>query len=122
MILTNDVVLSQQARTFQLQTDADALLGGNTAARQQERDRLRDEIRQLFDPIKDERAGIVLTFGTAPSPAEGGQLSQEINQLLKSTMPDVFGNAVMRDFHSIEANRQLRGLIEFEVYVIIGGR
>jgi hypothetical protein len=97
------------------------LLSTDSDVRAQERDRLRSVIRQRFASLRGQRAGIVLTFGSAPLPSEGGQLSREVNQLLRETLPDIFGDAVTRDFHRIEGDPQQRGLVEVEVYVIIEG-
>ncbi len=119
VIKTNEVVLSKQAVSFTLVTDANALLGPDGAAKDQERARLRGEIRQQLASLQQKRAGIVLTFGTAPVPAQGGQLSQEVNALLQDAMPNVFGGAVMRSFHHIANNR---GVVDIEVYTIVEGQ
>lgn len=118
---SQDTVLSQDVVEFRIVADVDALLGGDAATRAQERDRLRDVIRQQLASLATQRAGIVLTFGTAPSPAEGGRLSQEMNALLQDTMPATFTGAVMRDFHNI-ADVSQRGVVEIEVYVIVQGQ
>ncbi len=120
-ISVNERVLSQQPVTIRLDTNADALLGTNNTARNREQQRLRDVIRREFAGIQGQRAGIVLTFGFAPTPAEGGRLSEAVNDLLRDTLPDTFGGAVMRDFHRIEGNTNLRGVVEVEVYVVAGG-
>ncbi|NJP04184.1 MAG: hypothetical protein HC837_00420 [Chloroflexaceae bacterium] len=116
---TNDPTLSQQALEFRLVANVDALLGTDTTQRNREQDRLRDAIRQQFAGLRGQRAGIVLTFGLAPTPAEGGRLSREINELLQDTLPDIFGGAVMRDFHNIQGDPALRGTVEMEVYVLV---
>jgi hypothetical protein len=72
--------------------------------------------------LQNQKAGIVLTFGTAPNPTEGENLSREINALLQETLPDTFGDSVMRDYHIIEGNSSLRGVVEIEVYVIYESR
>jgi hypothetical protein len=82
--------------------------------------RLQNQIQRQFGNLQGKRAGIVLTFGVAPTPAEGGRLSQAVNALLQDTLPDVFGDAVMRDFHRIEGDSQLRGVVEVELYLIAG--
>jgi hypothetical protein len=115
------VVLSQEAITFRLDTNADALIGSDAELKRQEQERLRTVIRQQFAGLQGQRAGIVLTFGYAPLPYEGGRLSQEVNALLKETLPDVFGDAVTRDFHTIEGDPDLRGVVEVEVFVIVEG-
>jgi hypothetical protein len=122
MMGEGDVVLSQQALEFKLDTDVDALLGEDDDLRAQERDRLRGEIRQKLSVLQNRRAGIVLTFGTSLTPEEGGRLSEETNDLLADTMPSTFEDAVMRDFHIIESNPELRGVVEIEIYVIYQSR
>jgi hypothetical protein len=119
-ISVNERVLSRQPVIVRLTTNADALLGPDGPAKEQEQDRLRDVIRQQFAGIQGQQAGIVLTFGFAPTPFEGGRLSQEVNALLQDTLPDIFGGAVMRDFHRIEADRSLRGVVEIETYPFAG--
>lgn len=116
---SQDVVLAQEVLEFQIVTNPDALLSSNADTRTQEQDRLRDEIRQQLSQIRNQKAGIVLSFGTAPTPYEGGLLSQEVNELLKDAMPDTFDGAVMRDFHNIEGDSSLRGVVELEIYVIV---
>ncbi len=114
-------VLSQQPTTIRFATDIDALIGTDGTARTREQERLRDVIRREFGGLQGQRAGIVLTFGFAPSPADGGRLSREVNALLRSTLPDIFGEAVFRNFHRIEGDPQLRGVVEVEIYLIAGG-
>jgi hypothetical protein len=114
-------VLSQEKLEFSIDTNPDALLSSDATIQQREKDRLRDELRRKLASLQNQRAGIVLTFGVAPTPYEGGQLAQEVNELLRTNFPDIFGRAVLRDFHNIEGDTRLRGRVEFEVYLIIGG-
>ncbi len=110
------LILSQEPLEFAFETDIDALLSSSDSVREAEEERLREEIEDVFAPLKGKRAGMVLTFGVSPEPSQGGRLSKAINPLLKDTLPDIFGDAVMRNFHNIDG---ARGMVEVEVYVVV---
>ncbi len=103
-----------------LETDADNLLGPGGAVKNAERDRVRAQIRDGFEVYAPERAGVVLTFGTSPQPTEGNRLAAEVNRLLLEEYPDVFGSAVLRNYHTINRDTSQRGKVEVEVYFLLG--
>lgn len=115
---------SDDAALFKV--DADKLLRGNAAAREQERERIRAYLHLIFDPLVGKRkAGFVLTFGTSPDGAEGNQLALEVNKLLieEPTQPGqpslklLFGGAIFRNYHILAENQPARrGDIEMEIY------
>lgn len=115
---------SDDAALFKV--DADKLLKGNAAAREQERERIRAYLHGVFDPLVGKRkAGFVLTFGTSPDGAEGNQLALEVNKLLieDPTLPGqpslklLFGGAIFRNYHILAENQPTRrGDIEMEIY------
>jgi hypothetical protein len=113
------VELSQEPITVTLRTDADVLLGVGGPAKNAERERVRAQIRDGFEAYSSERAGIVLTFGTSPQPAEGNRLAAEVNRLLLEEYPQVFGSAVLRDYHLIDRSPSVRGVVDVEVYFLI---
>lgn len=115
---TPAVQLGSEPVTIVLTTDADVLLGPNGAAKTAERNRVRQQIRQEFSPYSSQRAGIALTFGTSPQPAEGNRLAAEVNRLLLEELPDMFDVSVLRDYHIINADRSQRGRVEMEVYFL----
>jgi hypothetical protein len=115
---TPAVQLGSDPVTIVLATDADVLLGPNGAAKTAERNKVRQEIRKEFSPYSSQRAGIALTFGTSPQPAEGNRLAAEVNRLLLEELPDMFDVSVLRDYHIINADRSQRGRVEVEVYFL----
>jgi hypothetical protein len=119
LIVSQGPVLSQEAREFRIRTNADALLSSSATVREREEDRLRDELQQELADLKGQRAGIVLTFGIAPTPYEGGRLAREFNRILQDEFPDTFGSSVLRSFHNIEGDASQRGVVEFEVYILV---
>lgn len=102
-----------------LDTDADVLLGPSGPAKSVEQDWVRGQISQEFREYASERAGVVLTFGNSPQPAEGNRLAAEVNSLLLEEFPDVFGSAILRDYHVINRDTSQRGIVEVEVYFLI---
>jgi hypothetical protein len=102
-----------------LDTDADVLLGPGGPSKSAEQDWVRGQIRQEFRDHASQRAGVVLTFGTSPQPAEGNRLAAELNRLLLEEFPDVFGPAILRNYHVINRDTSQRGIVEVEVYFLI---
>lgn len=96
--------------------DSDALRAGQS-----------DEIARVIALIQQAaaetglagRAGIVLTFGHAPVPGEGGEIAASVNQLLTQALPGVFEGAALREFHYIDAAPGRRGEVTIEVYVFV---
>jgi hypothetical protein len=113
------VELSNEPVTVVLDTDADVLLGPAGSEKSVEQDWVRGQISQAFRPYRSQRAGIVLTFGISPQPAEGNRLAAEVNRLLLEEYPNVFGSAILRDYHTINRNPSQRGIVEVEVYFLI---
>jgi hypothetical protein len=111
-------VLCEDPEEFQVRTNADVLLGSNTAAKEAELNRLRGEISILFQSSEDQGqlAGIVLTFGTSSEVIEGNVLASEVSQLLAEVHPEVFGDAVLRLFHFIDSDAADRGIVTIEVF------
>jgi len=105
-----------------LETDADDLLGPGGVAKETERDQVRVQIRDGFEEYALERAGVVLTFGTSPQPTEGNRLAAEVNRLLLEEYPDMFGSALLRNYHNINRDTSQRGKVEVEVYFLLGIR
>jgi hypothetical protein len=116
---TSAVELGREPLTLVLETNADALLGPGGPGKSAEQERVRAQIREGFAEYGLERAGIVLTFGTSPQPAEGNRLAAEVNRLLLEEYPDVFDPAVLRDYHIINGDRSQRGKVEVEVYFLM---
>jgi hypothetical protein len=120
---TEPVSLSTDPVTLLIKTNPSRLLGSGTA-RADEQTRIKGILRQRFAQyeIAHQRAGIVLSFGTAPTALTGGRLSTAVNQLLVEELPQVFvsGSTVMRNFHFISANQSQYGDVEIEVYFILG--
>jgi hypothetical protein len=125
LVPTRPASLSLNPDTLVLKTDPDVLLGPDTPTKHAAITQIRADIRQHFGryEVAGGRAGIVLTFGTAPSSSTGGRLSKAVNTLLKEEIPSVFvdGNTVFRDFHYISSDRAQHGNINVEVYLLLGG-
>jgi hypothetical protein len=112
-------VVSNEPITAVLDADVDVLLGPGGPAKSAEQDWVRGQIRQEFRGYAAQRAGVVLTFGTSPQPAEGNRLAAEVNRLLLEEFPDVFGPAILRNYHIINRDTSQRGVVEVEVYLLI---
>jgi hypothetical protein len=112
------VQLGSEPVTIVLAADADVLLGPSGSAKTAERNNVRRQIREQFSPYSSQRAGIALTFGTSPQPAEGNRLAAEVNRLLLEELPDMFDVSVLRDYHIINPDRSRRGRVEVEVYFL----
>lgn len=115
--------INKDPLVFEFRVDAAALLGENQGARAEERMRARKLIEDEFAPVKTERAGIVLTFGTSDDIAEGNRLAIQVNELLAQVYPDTFGDAALRVFHFIPEppDPARRGMIKVEVYMFVVG-
>jgi hypothetical protein len=116
---TSPVELGREPVTIVLETDPDILLGPGGPAKSAEQERVRAQIREGFAVYGRERAGIVLTFGTSPQPAEGNRLAAAVNRLLLEEYPEVFDAAVLRNYHIINGVRSQRGKVEVEVYFLM---
>jgi hypothetical protein len=114
------VELGREPLTIVLETDPDSLLGPGGPGKSAEQERVRAQIREGFAAYGLARAGIVLTFGTSPQPAEGNRLAAEVNRLLLEEYPEVFDSAVLRNYHIINGDRSQRGKVEIEVYFLMG--
>ena len=102
-----------------MDTDADVLLGADGPAKETERDWVRGQIREALASYALQQAGVVLTFGSSPQPAEGNRLAAEVNRLLLDEFPDVFDPAILRNYHTINPDTSQRGGVEVEVYFLI---
>jgi hypothetical protein len=109
--------IAHQPVELTIQTNADALLAGQAAELARVKGAIQAAAREAG---LEGRAGIVLTFGTSPSPGEGSQLAARVNQLLAEALPAVFEGAAVRTFHQINAAPEKRGEVLLEVYVVIG--
>ena len=105
--------------TFALDTDADVLLGPDGPAKEAERDWVRGQIREALRSYASGRAGVVLTFGTSPQPAEGNRLAAEVNHLLLDEFPGIFDAAILRNYHTINPNTSQRGVVDVDIYFLI---
>jgi hypothetical protein len=118
--LSSAIEFGREPFAATLETDADVLLGSDGPEKNAERVRIRQQIRELFEGLSIRRAGIVLTFGTSPVPAEGNRLAAEVNQLLLEEFPDMFDGAALRSFHTIDADPANRGIVDLEVHFLLG--
>ena len=117
---TPAVELDREPITIALATDADVLLGSGGTDKSEEQDRVRGQIRDELGSYGLERAAIVFSFGISPQPTEGNRLAAEVNRLLLEEFPDMFGSALVRDYHIINSDRSRRGQVEVEVYFLTG--
>ncbi len=111
--------IAREPFTAVLETDADVLLGPDGMQKDAERNRIKQQIRDMFRSYSSQQAGIVLAFGVSPEPSEGNKLAAEVNQLLLEESPEVFGLAALRNFHTINADRSERGKVEIEVHFLL---
>jgi hypothetical protein len=113
----NKNALAKDPVSFEFDSNADLLLGGDSG----EQARLQGLIKASLIPpeIKpDDRAGIVLSFGTSPDPGEGVRLATAFDAVLQSALPDLFKTTTFRPFHDIGPNR---GHISIDVYLFVVG-
>lgn len=108
--------LNQQPEKFEFRADVSGLLNGNPT----ELDRLRQEIRGTMSRLTGQRAGIILTFGTASDPGTATSLSRAFNALMRDTLPGTIdNNTVLRDFITLNTAQERQGTIEVEVYLFL---
>ena len=117
---TPAVELDREPITIALATDADVLLGPGGTDKSDEQDRVRGQIRDELASYGLERAAIVFSFGMSPQPTEGNRLAAEVNLLLLEEFPDMFGSALVRNYHIINSDLSQRGQVEVEVYFLTG--
>lgn len=112
--------LEQTPVTTILTTNIHALLGPEGQAKDAERARVRAQIREYFGEFVGlKAAGMVLTFGRSPDWREGARLAAEVNSLLVTELPQVFGGAALRNFYSIQDDPDMIGTVKVEVYFSI---
>jgi hypothetical protein len=73
-----------------IQVDLEGVLAGDDGAISEAEDKIRETFQSYAD-ADGCQAGFVLTSARAPDLGQGVQLSTRFNELLRSTMPDVFG-------------------------------
>lgn len=104
---------------FDIRSTPSALLASAaTTAGQRERARI---LRILEDQIRERcatsHAGILLIFGHASNPTEGGQLAQAAAGVIQDEQfTQLCGVVVPREFHWIDNAAANRGLLNFEIY------
>lgn len=97
----------------------DDLLEGSDERRTGEKDRIAEILVNELSRFDGQRAGMVLTFGSAPNNAlaRGTRLSEQINKLLPDVLPEVFDErTVYRSFISVAAGPGDVGCVEIEIY------
>jgi hypothetical protein len=106
---------------FGLEVDADKLLRGNATQKTEELDRIRDITRRELGNYAFRKAGMVITFGTAPidDPTQGNRLAAQMNALLLEEFPAVFEDAVLNSYHEITRNPDAGDRVEMEIYWLL---
>ena len=85
--------------------------------RQEAEARLRERLGRFPD---GQKAGLVLTFGKATTDAAGKQLAAEANVLLRQALPEVFGEATLRNMHWVAPGPEgQRREVYFEVFLYV---
>ncbi len=113
------VSLNPEPFAFDIRSTPNALLApSSTTAGRQERARI---LRILEDQIRERcatsHAGILLIFGHASNPTEGGQLAQAAAEIIQDAQfTQLCGEVVPRDFHWIDNAAANRGLLNFEIF------
>ena len=67
--------------------------------------------------LEGRSAGIVLSFGVAPSAGPGVQTSRSFNELVLPLVADTFGETIPRPFWGGSGST---GLVELNVYPLVG--
>ncbi len=76
-----------------------------------------EQIRAAFEPFRDRRAGLVLTFGHAGDPNSGETLAKRVNEVLRREFPQIFvRDTLMESFHRLKASSA--GSVDFDIYFI----
>jgi hypothetical protein len=80
---------------------------------------VRQILRGRLAGLVSRRAGIVLTFGTSRrlEPNKGNELAKEVNALLASELPLMFGSTVFKPYHNL--NDSAVGDVDLEIYWIL---
>lgn len=113
-----EVGVEQEPVEFRVESDADALLSGDTS----EIDDVADAIRRRLAPYEqeDRRAAFVLTFGGHTEPGQGTALARAANEILLDVAPGVMESAAMRDFWRATGSAgAATGTLLFEVYLFV---
>ena len=100
-----------------IKTNADILLGSDDFAKEEERARIQEQIRDEFEEYDGEgRAGFVLVWGYAPTISEGNRLAAEVNQQLEPALENVFKDSVRKEWGWVPSDSSQRGDVRLEVY------
>ncbi|SFL07924.1 hypothetical protein SAMN05216275_15215 [Streptosporangium canum] len=79
---------------------------------------IRQELRKHRDRLAGQHAGMVLTFAADGGTGDGVRLATRVNTAIRETYPRIFGTAVTRNFHDLDAPR---GSISMEIYSVTYG-
>ncbi|MEV4179980.1 hypothetical protein AB0J28_00855 [Streptosporangium canum] len=76
---------------------------------------IRQELRKHRDRLAGQHAGMVLTFAADGGTGDGVRLATRVNTAIREAYPRIFGTAVTRNFHDLDAPR---GSISMEIYSV----
>ncbi|OUC90761.1 hypothetical protein [Streptosporangium minutum] len=79
---------------------------------------IRQELRKHRDRLAGQHAGMVLTFAADGGTGNGVRLATRVNTAIREAYPRIFGTAVTRNFHDLDAPR---GSISMEIYSVTYG-
>ncbi|MET8337654.1 hypothetical protein [Streptosporangium canum] len=79
---------------------------------------IRQELRKHRDRLTGQHAGMVLTFAADGGTGNGVRLATRVNTAIREAYPRIFGTAVTRNFHDLDAPR---GSISMEIYPVTYG-
>lgn len=105
-----------------IKTDVNKLLGSDGPAKDTERARIQEQIREKFGSFDGvRRVGFASIIGYAPEERTGDALASEVNQLLDIAVERIFQSSVRRELHWITPDLSQRGDVKIEVYFLLGG-
>ncbi|GHH70016.1 hypothetical protein GCM10017673_21230 [Streptosporangium violaceochromogenes] len=79
---------------------------------------VRQELLKHRDRLAGKHAGMVLTFGADGGSGTGVLLATRVNTAIRQAYPRIFGTAVTRNFHDLDAPS---GSISMEIYLMTYG-
>ncbi|MER5424695.1 hypothetical protein [Streptosporangium roseum] len=79
---------------------------------------IRQELRKHRDRLAGQHAGMVLTFAADGGTGNGVRLATRVNTAIREAYPRIFGTAVTRNFHDLDAPG---GSISMEIYSVTYG-
>ena len=122
LLPTVEIGLSQIPVEITIKTNADTLLGYEGSTKQNEIQRLKNDLVGILTQkgVLGHRAGLVFTSGVVPSSdqfMQGQNVATAVNNILTETLPNVFSGAIIRSFHFINASPERAGDVELEIYL-----